>query len=234
MFSLASNLKITFYLLLLFLLVQSSLSGAAELLIRSKISANTWLGIYVVNHQPIVELTGTFSPLWDAPEAAGLTMNAMNVLANLPSNPKIILLLNSFGGDIRYGELLLNLIRRRCENHNSCQLEVYVTDTCASACVSLFARSKGLRVASPQAKFGFHASRSLSDGSLLPEEQSLLFYQRAGVNRYLLEQMREKGVFAKIEITEISGLDLKLLGIIDRLEHPEFAEEIKRLRTLSP
>jgi hypothetical protein len=208
----------------LLLVILSSISRAdVELLAESDLSETTTIASYMVDGKPVLELNGMLLSSMRTEQDLGYVQY---VLSRLPKNTDFTVLLNSSGGDVGLFKALSMLIRSQCDSTEShCQVTAYVDEKCASACILLFGTAGDVRIANPQAKFGFHAARGQM-GQLAPEDTSLKSYADAGVKVDWLQGLKQKGVFLKTDFSNFSGTELAPSGLVDQFKTLDLVKKV--------
>jgi hypothetical protein len=146
------------------------------------------------------------------------------VAPNIP----IIIEFDSGGGNIWSFVDIFTQLRAKCP---SCQIIANIPRgaLCASACILAFLRAD-IKIASPEAKFGFHAATT--DGKKCDGGDCDL--NEAGINRDFLKRLKREGVFRRLEMRYFSGEEMFQNSVIDGLadgesHEIEFSEFDKKL-----
>jgi len=131
-------------------------------------------------------------------------------LANLTKPIPILLKLNSGGGSRNEGLLVIELLEAEIAKGRTIHTSVENGEMCGSMCVPIFMVGKK-RYGGEGALFMFHgASKAFTTNvpSVIPTEEMLLGFGKAGVSKEWIEARRAEGVFSKPGAYWISGREL--------------------------
>ena len=148
----------------------------------------------------------------------------LKIVGHLKKDKDVLLSLDSGGGRIDKFQAILKNIRVAIGNSN---LIAYVSgrSECSSACLTLFLGAD-YRVASANAKFGFHAVRDSETGELIGSLSSHDYHADYGASEELMNVLEARGVFQLREIQYLTGSELLTLASVDAIVDVEDEKQL--------